>query len=163
MTRADRLPGPFYPAIFFLAIVFAGGAAAAGAPGSVALDIGVVAASNEGTSIDPSLSSLRTKLQSMFTYSSYKMHDRMKRTLAVGEAGDFTLPGGRNMRVTPVPAPDKKVRLAVQITEGGRNVLTTTLGLNRGGMVLVGMDPSQTPAGGPPNKAGTIILVISAE
>jgi len=154
MTRADRRPGPFLPAIAFLAIVFAAGAAAATAPESVAVDIGVVAASNEGTSIDPALSALRTKLQSMFTYSSYKMLDRMKRTLAVGEAGDFALPGGRSMRVTPVPAPDKKVRLAVQITEGGRSLLTTTLGLSRGGMVLVG---------GLPNPSGVMILIISAE
>ncbi len=154
MTRADRRPGPFLPAIIFLTIVFAVGTAAAGAPGSVAVDIGVVSASNEGTSIDPSLSALRTKLQSMFTYSSYKMLDRMKRTLAVGEAGDFALPGGRSMRVTPVPAPDKKVRLAVQITEGGRSLLTTTLGLSRGGMVLVG---------GLPNPSGVMILIISAE
>ena len=154
MTRADRRPGPFLPAIFFLAVVVAAGAAVAAAPGSVTVDIGVVAASNEGTSIDPALSALRTKLQSMFTYSSYKMLDRMKRTLAVGEAGDFALPGGRSMRVTPVPAPDKKVRLAVQITEGGRSLLTTTLGLSRGGMVLVG---------GLPNPSGVMILIISAE
>jgi hypothetical protein len=154
MTRADRRPGTFLPAILFLAVVFAAGAASAAAPGSVAVDIGVVAASNEGTSIDPALSALRTKLQSMFTYSSYKMLDRMKRTLAVGEAGDFALPGGRSMRVTPVPAPDKKVRLAVQITEGGRSLLTTTLGLSRGGMVLVG---------GLPNPSGVMILMISAE
>ena len=163
MTRADRRPGLFLPAIVFLAILFATGAAAAASPGSVAVDIGVVSASNEGTSIDPSLSALRTKLQSMFTYSSYKMLDRMKRTLAVGEAGDFTLPGGRSMRVTPVPAPGNKVRLAVHITEGSRSILTTTLGLNRGGMVLVGMDLSQSPAGGLPNKAGAMILIISAE
>lgn len=154
MTRADRRPGPFLPAILFLAVVFATGAAAAAAPGSVAVDIGVVAASNEGTSIDPALSALRTKLQSMFTYSSYKMLDRMKRTLAVGEAGVFALPGGRSMRVTPVPAPDQKVRLAVQITEGGRSLLTTTVGLSRGGMVLVG---------GLPNPSGVMILMISAE
>jgi hypothetical protein len=154
MTRADRRPGPFLLAIFFLTIVFAVGTAVAGAPGSVAVDIGVVSASNEGTSIDPSLSALRTKLQSMFTYSSYKMLDRMKRTLVVGEAGDFALPGGRSLRVTPVPAPDKKVRLAVQITEGGRSLLTTTLGLSRGGMVLVG---------GLPNPSGVMILIISAE
>jgi hypothetical protein len=69
----------------------------------------------------------------MFNYSSYKMLDRMKRTLAVGETGEFVLPGGRSIRVTPVPAPGTKVRLAVQLLEGGRNLLTTTLGLSRGG------------------------------
>jgi hypothetical protein len=90
----------------------------------------------------------------MFNYSSYKVLDRKRRTLAVGETGDFDLPGGRSMRVTPVPASEMKVRLAVQILEGGRNLLTTTLGLSRGGMVLVG---------GPPYQSGVMILLISAE
>lgn len=154
MTSLDLRPGLLLPAIVCLAGLFAAGGAAAAPPAPVAVDIGVVAASNEGTSIDPSLSSLRAKLQSMFNYSSYRMLDRLKRTLAVGEAGDFALPGGRILRVTPAPAPERKVRLAVQITEGGRSVLSTTLGLSRGGMVLVG---------GLPNPSGVMILIISAE
>jgi hypothetical protein len=154
MTRPEPRPGLVLPAIAFLVILLAAGVAEAAPPGSVVVDIGVVVASNQGTSIDPALSALRTKLQSMFNYSSYKMLDRMKRTLAVGETGDFVLPGGRSMRVTPVPAPGTKVRLAVQLLEGGRNLLTTTLGLSRGGMVLVG---------GPPYQSGVMILLISAE
>jgi hypothetical protein len=154
MTRSEPLPGRLVPAIAFLALLFATGAAAAAAPGTVTVDIGVVVASNQGNSIDPSLTTLRTKLQSMFNYSSYKVLDRKRRTLAVGETGDFDLPGGRSMRVTPVPASEMKVRLAVQILEGGRNLLTTTLGLSRGGMVLVG---------GPPYQSGVMILLISAE
>jgi hypothetical protein len=122
--------------------------------GPVAIEIGVVVASGRGTSIDPSLSSLRPKLQSMFNYSSYKLLDRMNRTLAVGETGEFSLPGDRMMRITPVPAAGNKVRLAAQIMEGGKNLLTTTLGLSRGGMVLVG---------GPPHDGGVLILLISAQ
>lgn len=120
----------------------------------VTVDIGVVMASNQGTSVDPALSSLRAKLQAMFNYSSYKMLERKNRTLAVGETGEFDLPGGRSMRVTPIPAPENKARLALQIMEGGRNLLTTTLGMSRGGMVLVG---------GPPYQSGVMILIISAE
>jgi hypothetical protein len=137
-----------------LAALLVAGAGEAATPGPVTVDIGVVVASNEGASVDPALSSLRAKLQSMFTYSSYRMLDRMKRSLAVGETGDFALPGGRSMRLSPVPASGNKVRLAVQLTEGGRNLLTTTLGLSRGGMVVVG---------GPPYQSGVMILLISAE
>lgn len=129
-------------------------AAASAAPAPVTVEIGVVVASSKGKSIDPSLESLRTKLQSMFSYSSYTLIDRMKRPIAAGETGEFGLPGGRTMRVTPVGAPEGKVRLAVQVMEGGKNLLTTTLGLNRGGMVLVG---------GPPHQSGVLILLISAE
>jgi hypothetical protein len=58
------------------------------------------------------------------------------------------------MRVTPVNAPVNKVRFAVQIMEGGGTLLATTLGLSRGGMVLVA---------GPPYQSGVLILLISAE
>ena len=111
-------------------------------------------ASHDGPTIDPELSSIRHQLQSMFNYSSYRMVDRLKRTLSVDETGEFVLPGGRSMRVTPAPAKGNKVRLAVQIMEGERNLLTTTLGLSRGGMVIVG---------GPSYRKGVLILIISAE
>jgi len=151
MTRRETRTGLLPPLTAFLLFLLVAGAAAAAPTSSVSVEIGVVVASNKGASIDPSLSSLRTKLQSMFNYSSYSLLDRMRRTLAVGETGEFVLPGGRSMRVTPVPASGNKVRLAVQIMEGGRNLL---LGLSRGGMVLVG---------GPPHQSGVLILLISAE
>ena len=46
------------------------------------------------------------------------------------------------------------MRLDVQIMEGDRNLLSTTLGLTRGGMVLVG---------GPSYQKGVLILIISVE
>lgn len=153
MTRHE--PRPYLlPLIAALVFFHTTGTISAGQASSVSVEIGVVVASNKGSSIDPSLSSMRTKLQSMFSYSSYTLLDRMKKTMPVGETGDFRLPGGLSMRVTPMQAPANKVRLAVQIMEGGRNLLTTTLGLSRGGMVLVG---------GPSHKDGVLILLISAE
>lgn len=154
MKRPDLRPEILLPAIVALAIVLAADTAAAASQNSVTVNVGVVIASNDGTWIDPSLANLRTKLQSMFNYTSYKMLDRKRHTYPVGETAIFKLPGGRSMRVTPVPAPERKVRLDVRITEDGRNVLTTTLGLSRGGMVLVG---------GPPYQSGVLILLISAE
>ncbi len=154
MTRRDTSRGYPVPLILLIVFIFAAGTVEAASPATVAVEIGVVVASNKGASIDPSLSTLKTKLQSMFSYSSYSLLDRMRRTLAVGETGEFSLPGGRSMRVTPAAAPDNKVRLAVQIMEGGKNLLTTTLGLSRGGMVL---------GGGPPHQSGVLILLISAE
>jgi hypothetical protein len=134
-----------------LVLVFGAGAASAEA---VTVDIGVVVASHEGTAIDPALSALKPKLQSMFPYSSYRMVDRMRKTLAVGETGEFPLPGGRSIQVTPAPPPGVKIRLDVQVMERTRNLLTTTLGMSRGGMVIVG---------GPPYRNGVLILLISAE
>ncbi|MBI5420568.1 MAG: hypothetical protein HZA60_10800 [Deltaproteobacteria bacterium] len=155
MTRRETLRGLPPPAVAMLALLLlTAAAAAAAAPAPVTVDIGVVVASNQGSSVDPALSTLRPKLQSMFPYSSYKMLDRKRRTLAVGETGDFDLPGNRMMRVTPLPAPERKVRLAIQIMEGGRNLLTTTLAFPRGGMAPVVANPYQS---------GVMILLLSAE
>lgn len=154
MGTPDPKPGSRLPAIAFLALVLLAQPVTASPDAPVAVDVGVVVASNEGAAMDPALSSIRDKLQSMFNYSSYRMIDRMKRTLSVGETGDFVLPGNLSMRASPVPAKGNKVRLAVQIMEGNRNLLSTTLGLTRGGMVLVG---------GPSYQKGVLILIISAE
>jgi hypothetical protein len=120
----------------------------------VSVDVGSVYASNEGTTIDPALEMIRGKLQSMFNYTSYRMLDRKRRSLSVGETGEFELPGRRAMRATPLASRGGKVRLSIRISDGPRNLLTTTLGLRRGGMVLVG---------GPSHQAGVLILIISAE
>ncbi len=129
-------------------------AAPSDAAHTVTVDVGSVYASNEGTSMDTALGTIRGKLQSMFNYTSYRMLDRKRRSLAVGEAGEFELPGRRMMRATPLSAEGNKVRLSIQISDGPKNLLTTTLGLSRGGMVLVG---------GPSHQAGVLILIISAE
>jgi len=121
---------------------------------TVTVDVGAVYASNEGASIDPALGTIRGKLQSMFNYTSYRMLDRKRRSLSVGETGEFELPGRRTLRATPLPAQGDKVRLSIRISDGPRNLLTTTLGLRRGGMVLVG---------GPSHQSGVLILLISAE
>jgi len=154
MARRDRKPGalPRIVSLFAILLLAAGTATSSDAP--VSVDLGVAVASNDGTRIDPQLANLRAKLKAMFDYTSYRMVDRRQRTLAIGETGEFPLPGGRSMRVTPAPSSGGKVRLAVQIMEGQRNLLTTTLGLSRGGMVLVG---------GPAYQNGVMILIISAE
>ena len=154
MGRPDPHPGRCLPAVALIVVLLSAHIAAASPDAPVAIDVGVVVASHEGTTTDPALSSIRNQLQSMFNYSSYRMVDRLKRTLSVGETGEFGLPGGRSMRVTPVPAEGDKVRLAVQIREAERNLLSTTLGLSRGGMVIVG---------GPSYQKGVLILIISAE
>jgi hypothetical protein len=143
------------PIVAFLLLLLLGGAGApCHAADAVSVDVGSVYASNQGSSVDPALSHIRGKLQAMFNYSSYKMLDRKRRTLAVGEAGDYELPGRRSMRVVPLPSQGNKVRLSVQLQEGGRNLLTTNVGMSRGGMVLVG---------GPSHEAGVLILIISAD
>ena len=142
------------PALSFLLFLMLLAAVPSEAADAVSVDVGSVYASNEGTSIDPALGTIREKLHSMFNYTSYRMLDRKRRSLSVGEAGEFELPGRRTMRATPLPSRGDKVRLSIQLSDGPRKLLSTTLGLRRGGMVLVG---------GPSHQAGVLILIISAE
>ncbi|MGE5663640.1 MAG: hypothetical protein ACM31I_04845 [Deltaproteobacteria bacterium] len=153
MARPDRKPGTVPRIVLVLAVLALAAGPAASSEPPVSIDLGVAVASNDGTRIDPQLADLRAKLKAMFDYTSYRMVDRLKKSLAVGETGEFALPGGRTMRATPAPSTGGKVRLAVQIMEGQRNLLTTTLGLSRGGMVLVA---------GPAYQNGVLILIIEA-
>jgi len=152
MPRPDLRGRPWALALLLLLSLLA--AVPSEAANTVTVDVGAAYASNDGTSIDPALGTIRGKLRSMFNYTSYRMLDRKRQTLAIGETGEFELPGNRTMRATPLPARADKVRLSIRISEGPRNVLTTTLGLRRGGMVLVG---------GPTHLSGVLILIISAE
>ena len=154
MLRFDPRGRAGAPVLSFFLLLSLLAAVPSEAADKVSVEVGAVYASNEGTSIDPALGTIRGKLQSMFNYTSYRMLDRKRRALLVGEAGEFELPGRRTMRATPLPAQGDKVRLSVQISDGPRQLLTTTLGLRRGGMVLVG---------GPSHQAGVLILIISAE
>ncbi|GAB4236812.1 MAG: hypothetical protein OHK0028_13870 [Deltaproteobacteria bacterium] len=140
--------------ILLLLLLLPVAARTAVAGGTVSVDVGAVYASNEGASVDPALGTIRGKLGSMFNYTSYRMLDRKRRTLDVGETGEFDLPGRRTMRATPLPSQGNKVRLSIRISEGPKNLLATTIGLSRGGMVLVG---------GPSYQSGVLILIISAE
>jgi hypothetical protein len=154
MPRPDPRGRAGAPALFGFLLLLLIAAVPSEAADTVIVDVGAVYASNEGTSVDTALGTIRGKLHSMFNYTSYRMLDRKSRSLAVGETGEFELPGRRTMRATPLPARGDKVRLSIQISEGPRNLLTTTLGLRRGGMVLVG---------GPAYQSGVLILLISAE
>lgn len=153
-TKADRSGKTASLALSLLLVLAMFLPVAALAGPTVSIEVAIAHASHEGKSIDPALSKLKSKLQSMFNYSSYKMLDRQKRSLGVGETGEIPLPGNRILKATPASIEGSKIKLDVQILEGGKNKLTTALGLNRGGMVLVG---------GPTYQNGVLILVISAE
>src|SRR3989304_1490414 len=125
MGRRDQRPGGSPPAIASFALLLFAHTAVGAPDARVAVDVGVVVASHEGTTMDPALSSLRNQLQSMFNYSYYRMVDRLKRSLSVGETGEFVLPGNRSMRVTPAPAKADQESFAVQV-QGGEGKLRST-------------------------------------
>jgi len=104
-------PGAAARTLFLLLLLPLLAAVPSEAANTVSVEVGAVYASNEGKSMDTALGTIRGKLQSMFNYTSYRMLDRKRRSLAVGEAGEFELPGRRTMRATPLSAEGNKIRL----------------------------------------------------
>ena len=141
-------------AVIFLLFVLGVPAGPCLAAETFTIDVGVVHASNNGNEIDPSLVHIRGKLKQMFDYSSYKLLERKRRKLSEGEKKEIELPGERAMQIKLISVEGKKVRLYVRIEEKGQKLLGTTLGLSRGGMVLVG---------GPVYESGVLIFLISAD
>ncbi|MCL2102620.1 MAG: hypothetical protein FWH25_01125 [Syntrophorhabdaceae bacterium] len=141
-------------AAFFLLFLFGGPFGFCLAAESITIDVGSVYASNSGNRIDVSLVHIQDRLGRMFDYSSYKLLDRKLQKLSVGERKEFELPGARSMRIRLISVEGKKVRLYVRIEEKGKKLLGTTLGLSRGGLVLVG---------GPVYESGVLIFLISAD
>ena len=150
----NRSFGPLVFAAFFLLLVLSGLADLCLASDAIAIDVGSVYASNSGSDIDPSLVNIRGKLGNMFDYSSYRLLGRKRQKLSVGEKEEFELPDKRSMRVKLLSVEGKKVRLYIRIQEKEKKLLGTTLGLSRGGMVLVG---------GPVYESGVLIFLISAD
>ncbi|MCL1925682.1 MAG: hypothetical protein FWF95_00915 [Syntrophorhabdaceae bacterium] len=150
----SRSRGLWVFAAFFLLLLCGGSAGFCLAADTIAIDVGSVYASNSGKEIDPSLVHIRGKLEYMFDYSSYRLLDRKRQRLSEGEKNDFELPDKRSMRIKVLFVDEKKVRLYVRIQEKEKKLLGTTLGLSRGGMVLVG---------GPVYESGVLIFLISAD
>jgi len=141
-------------AALFLLLVFGGPAGFCLASDTITIDVGSVYASNSGNEKDPSLIHIQGKLEHMFDYSSYRLLDRKRQKFSEGERKEFELPDKRSMRIKLLSVEGKKIRLYVRIQEKGKKLLGTTLGLSRGGMVLVG---------GPAHESGVLIFLISAD
>jgi hypothetical protein len=150
----SRSCNPLAFSFFFLLFSLGVSARPCLAAETITIDVGVVHASNSGSNTDPSLLRIQGKLDNMFDYSCYKLLERKQQKLSEGERKEFELPGKRVMRVKLISLEGKKVRLYVRIEERGKKLLGTTLGLARGGMVLVG---------GPVHEAGVLIFLISAD
>jgi hypothetical protein len=118
----------------------------------VDVEVAVALASNGPPSVDPDLAPLAPKLKQMFKYTTYRLIDRQRKSVG-DDTADFPLPGGKVLKASHTPSKDGKIRLAVQVIDGSRNLLTTTLAMNKGGMVLLG---------GPAYQDGVLILVLSS-
>lgn len=144
----SRLLLPAVAAALLLAAVPTPGACAP----PVDVEVAVVLASNGAPAVDPDLSAWAPKLRQMFKYTTYRLIGRQKK--AVGdEPVDFPLAGGKVLKASQSPSKDGKIRLAVQVLDGSKNLLSTSLAMPKGGNVLLA---------GPSHQDGVLILILSA-
>ena len=144
-----RLRRLFLPLL--LIVLMSGLACPAWAETRINIVIKTILASNNSTLIDPGISSLAQKLQSVFRYSSYRLLSQDRMDLGISETGAVSLPGNREMKITPVRIMENRVELQLLIFKKKRQVIQSTIQILNHGSITVG---------GPEHKGGYLLFDI---
>ena len=144
-----RLKKLFLPLL--LAALMSGLTCPAWAETRINIVIKTILASNNSTLIDPGISTLAQKLQSVFRYSSYRLLTQDRMDLGMGETGTVSLPGNRKMKITPVRIMGNRVELQLLIFKKKRQVIQSTIQILNHGSITVG---------GPEHKGGYLLFDI---
>ena len=96
---------------------------------------------------------MRSQLERLFRYSSYKLVKRENRDVGWGDPVDVELPGGRFLRVMPKSAGGERVSLDVMLRKDQRVLMDTEFTVRPHGTVMVG---------GPKHEDGVLIIWIGA-
>ena len=144
-----RLRRLFLPLL--LIVLMSGLACPAWAETRINIVIKTILASNNSTLIDPGISSLAQKLQSVFRYSSYRLLSQDRMDLGISETGTVSLPGNRKMKITPVRIMENRVELQLLIFKKKRQVIQSTIQILNHGSITVG---------GPEHKGGYLLFDI---
>lgn len=117
---------------------------------AVPIQVQVILASREaGGQVDPAIRSLVRELQRDFAYTSYKLLETRRGQVSLQHPWRTTIAGGQGLTVALMRQDRRRVEL--KITTSGVN---TRVSLQRGGAPFL--------VGGPPYRAGVLIIAISA-
>jgi hypothetical protein len=116
--------------------------------------IRIIWASNEGTTVDPSLRDVYDKLGSLFNFTSYRLVRDLDLDLVGNKPRTVPFYKDRSMEVTLVGEYKKRVELRLRVFRGGTCILNTQVRLAPGRTVIVG---------GPRRERGVSIFAISAK
>jgi len=119
---------------------------------SVQITIKTIGASKQGTEFDPRLRPLEKQLKAL-NYPSYRLLKDETQTARWQGNASFEIPGGRLLTVRPQEVTNNQLGLRVQLKQGDKPQLETTVRLNNGGNFILG---------GPPHEGGVLVLSISA-
>jgi hypothetical protein len=119
---------------------------------SVQITIKTIGASKQGSEFDPRLAPLEKQLRAL-NYRSYRLLKDETQTAPWQGNANFEIPGGRVLTVRPQEVTNNQLGLRVQLKQGDKPQLETTVRLNNGGNFILG---------GPPHEGGVLVLSISA-
>ena len=119
---------------------------------SVEITIQTVAAGKQGSDFDERLAPLEKQLKSL-NYRSYRLLKQETQTARWQGNANFEIPGGRVLTVRPQEVTNNQLSLRVQLKQGNKPQLETTVRMNNGGNFILG---------GPPHEGGVLVLSISA-
>lgn len=115
------------------------------------IKVEIVHASQEPGSIDPGFSSLREEFSPYFKYRSYRRLETRRESLKTGQVGEFHLPDGRVLYITPLG--EYKNRVRIKATIKGDSLDTEYLARKGSPLVL----------GGRRYKGGVLMVIINIE
>ena len=122
----------------------------AGEP-AVKIVVKTVLASQDATSVDPRISALTRKLQSVFRYSSYRLINEENMLLRIGETGTVSLPGDRMLKITPLRITGNRVELQLLIFKNERQIINSRIQV---------LNHDSITVGGPEHKGGFLLFDI---
>ena len=120
---------------------------------SCRISVDTILAARNDSVVDPQLKQHIGELQSMFNYTSYRLIGSESLNLSVGQSGMVSLPGDRQLKITPHKFHDNRADIALQMIKQKRTVFETQIQLlNRGSLFV----------GGPNYQNGNLIFKISS-
>ena len=138
------------PALLLLMLVSAAATPCwAGLP--VHINVKTILASQQAGGADPTLRSFSRSLQSVFKYSSYKLIGQNSLNLNLDQPGRVSLPGNREMTITPKGISGGRATLELVIYSRNRKSFQTVVKL---------LNQSSVTVGGPRFKDGYLLFNI---
>ena len=116
------------------------------------IQVDTILASRNGSGVDAQLKRHVQELQSMFSYTSYRLLSSESLNLNAGQSGTVSLPGSRRLKITPQKIRGHRADIALTMIKKKRTVFQTQIQLLNHGSLFVG---------GPTYKNGNLIFKIS--
>jgi len=120
---------------------------------SFRISVDAILAARNDSAVDPQLKRHIGELQSMFNFTSYRLLSSESLNLRAGQPGIVSLPGDRQLKITPHKIRASRADLSLQMLKNTRTVFQTQIQLlNRGSLFV----------GGPNYQNGNLIFKISS-